>query len=297
VSAEAGSAPSSEPVRLGLAAVLGVLLAMLVLALQFPAAVRVQQPWGWPGLPAELVFPGLFHEDDAPQRTWLADERPPAQVHLPLAALRDTDADDHESRTDSVTVGFLPLLLAGLGLWAGRGGWAIAGRFALTVALFTPVTSEYLPHLPVDDPGSFAARLLVVALAILAGAGLARLGPRATDGADERPALLLGTIAVLAAGALMLLALSAGAASDQAVAAPLLDRVDASRPEDVPLLHDPFIVAANAAWLRAVLDRAALAAFVGMSALLLHLRSRGWLTGTLLLLAVAADLASVRLLL
>jgi hypothetical protein len=294
VSDEAGSVPAPEPVRLGPAAALGVLLAVLVLALQLPAAARVAQAWAWPGLPLELVVPGLFHEDDAPRLPWLVDERPPAQVHLPLAALRDTDLDDHESRTDSVTVGFLPLLLAGFGLWAARGGWALAGRTLLACALALPLVGEFLPT---ADPDSLGTALLVAGLAILAGAGLARLRPRAADGAGELPALLLGTAAVLAAGVLALLALSAGSASDQAVAAPLLERLDASRPDDMPLLHDPAIVACNAAWLRAVLDRAALAAFVGMAVLLLHLRSRSWLTGTLLLLAVAADLVSVRLLL
>lgn len=295
MSEQAGSAPSPEPERVGPAAALGVLLAVLVFALQFPAATRVAQAWAWPGLPAELVFPGLFHEDDAPRLPWLVDERPPSQVHLPLAALRDTDLDDHESRTDSVTVGFLPLLLAGLGLFAGRGGWAVTGRTLIAVVAVPTFLGTSM--LPVEDPDALRTKLLVAALAILAGAGLARLRPRAADGAGERPALLLGTAAVLAAGALALLALSAGSASDQAVAGPLLARLDASRPDDVPLLHDPAVVAANAAWLRAVLDRAALAAFAGMAVLLLHLRSRGWLTGTLLLLVVAADLVSVRLLL
>ena len=276
------------------AAVLGALLAALVIALQLPAAARVAQVFAWPGLPAEMALPGLFHEDDEPRLPWLVDERPPAQVQLPLAALRDTDLDDHEARGDSVTVGFLPLLLAGLGLVVARGRWAVAGRGLLAGGLLLPLVGAWLP---LENPEGVGALGLVSGLALLAGAGLAHLRPRDPEQRGETPALLLGAAAVLGAGLLSLLALGAGASSDDAVAGPLLARVDASRPDDQLLLHDPAIVACNAAWLRAVLDRAALAAFLGMAALLLHLRSRNGLTGALLLLAVAADLVSVRLLL
>jgi hypothetical protein len=280
--------------RAGPAAALGALLAVLVLALQLPAAARVAQAWSWPGLPAEMLLPGLFHEEDEPALPWLTDERLPAQVHLPLASLRETDADDHEARLDSVTVGFLPLLLAALGLCVARGGWAIAGRALLAGGVLLPLADAWLP---LDDAAGTGTLLLVAGLSLLAGTGLASLRPREPDGRGETPAVLLGSAAVLAAGALAMLALGAGASSDDAVTAPLLERADAASPTDLLLLHDPAIVAANAAWLRAVLDRAALAAFVGMAALLLHLRSRGAATGALLLLAVAADLLSVRLLL
>jgi hypothetical protein len=276
--------------------VLGLLLATLVVSLQLPAALRVPDPWQWPALPLQLVLPGLFHADDAPRLPLLVDERPPREVHLPLATLRDVVLDEQAVSRDSVTPGCLPLLLALLGLCAARGRLALAGRGLLLAGIGLPVAAAWLP-VGLDDPGRLGTALGLIGLALLAGAGLARLGPRAPDGRDEGPALVLGALAVALTALLVGLSLRAGAVSDERVVQPLLDRLDAARPRDDLLLHDPAIVAANAAWLRAVLDRAALASFAGLCALLLHLRSRGPLTGALLLAAVAADLLSVRLLL
>jgi len=289
------TAVASEP-RPAVAVGLGLLLLALVASLQLPAALRVPDPWQAPALPLQLVLPGLFHADDAPRLPLLVAERPPRLVHLPLATLRDVVLDDQAASRDSVTVGCLPLLLAVLGLCAGRGRLALAGRALLLLGCGLPFAAAWLP-IGGDDPGRLGTELALAGLALLAGAGLARLGPRASDGRGEGPALVLGVLALVATTVLVGLALRAGAASDEVVVRPLLERLEAGAPRDDLLLHDPAIVAANAEWLRAVLDRAALAAFLGLCALLLHLRSRGPLTGALLLAAVAADLLSVRLLL
>jgi hypothetical protein len=67
---------------------------------------------------------------------------------------------------------------------------------------------------------------LVLALAPAAALGLARIGPRET-GADARPQLLAGALAVLLAAAAIAASLRAGFATDAEALRPLLARLDA----------------------------------------------------------------------
>jgi len=270
-------------------------LVLLVLACSWPALVRSPARLQWPALPAEMLLPGLFHEGGGPALPWLIDRRPSPEAHLPLAALRGTILSQHEFSEDSVTVGFLPLLLAAFGLFAGSGALARAGRITLGFGAGFTALAAWWPSVT-DWPGSVAILVLpCLGIALLAGAGLLRLGQRAPDGQGEGPAMALGAAAVLLAAVLIALSMQAGAITDARVVQPLLDRPGVPWEHDV--LRTPEAIARNAAWLRAVLDRAALAAFASMCALLLHLKSRSTWTAVLVLLAVVADLLSVRWLL
>ena len=83
-------------------------------------------------------------------------------------------------------------------------------------------------------------------------------------------------------------ALRAGFATDTQALQPLLARLDATSRE----AWGPASQALEAAHLRAVLDRAAVAAFAGMTALLLHLKSRAAWSAAVLLVVLAADIAT-----
>ena len=85
--------------------------------------------------------------------------------------------------------------------------------------------------------------------------------------------------------------LRTGFATDASALRPLLARLDA----DALARIGPASLALEAGHLRAVLDRSALAAFVGMTALLLHLKSRARWSAALLLAVAAADVASAAL--
>jgi hypothetical protein len=235
-----------------------------------------------------MLLPGLLHADGKPASTWMAEARPMSMLHVPQHVLGLT-LSLPPAAADSA-VGFLPLLLAAFGLLAGRGALARPGRITLALALALALAGRWMPSLAASLPVSAA---LLIAVALLAGAGLARLDRR-VDG-REGPAMALGGAAVLLAGLLVAVALKAGAITDARVVQPLLDRSLPGWHRE--LLARPEVIGWNAAWLRAVLDRAALAGFLSMSVLLLHLKARGVLTASLVLLAVAADLLSVRWLL
>ncbi len=282
---------------LGAQRVLAASLVLVLLVLDRQIDERWPPLRPWPGAAAALIAPGVFHAEGQPDVTWLADSRPGNEFHLPRAALSEaSEGRRHERR--GLATGFLALLLAIYGIFSARGMLAIAGRLAFGLAcVFTAWDWVAGPGAPLG----LKAESFRVAIAALAGAGLLRLGRRAADGSGEGAAMVLGAAAVLLAGVLIAASLQAGAVTDARVVRPLLERIDAAGPTPgswrVEALARPEVIAANATWLRAVLDRAALAAFVSMCVLLLHLKSRGTFTGLLIVLVVAADLISVRLLL
>jgi hypothetical protein len=224
----------------------------------------------------ELVAPGLFARG-APATAWpFPAPALPAGRALAWEAL-DAPASGGAS-VPSPFVGWIPLWLALAGLLP----LGATGRRWLPLALLL---------------GGLAAALalrhttpLVLALALSAAVGLARIGPR-TDGADARPQLVAGALSVLLAAAAIAASLRAGFATDTEALRPLLLRLDAP----ARAAWDPSSLLPQAAHLRAVLDRSALAAFAGMTALLLHLRSRAPWSAALLLLVTAADLAALAL--
>jgi len=223
----------------------------------------------------ELVAPGLFARG-APATAWpFPAPALPAGRALAWAALDGPGAD---ASVPSPFVGWIPLWLALASLLP----LGASGRRWLPLALVLAGLAAALA-LRHTTP-------LVLALALSGAIGLAQLGPRA-EGADARPQLVAGALAVLLAAAAIAASLRAGFATDAEALRPLLLRLDA--PARAAL--DPASLLPQAAQLRAVLDRSALAAFAGMTALLLHLRSRAPWSAALLLLVAAADLAAVAL--
>jgi hypothetical protein len=221
----------------------------------------------------ELVAPGLFARGAAGGPWPFAAPAPPAGHALAWQAL---DAAPGGAGRPSPFVGWIPLWLA----LASLPPLGASGRRWLPLLL---LLAGLAAALALRHPTP-----LVLALAPAAALGLARIGPRET-GADARPQLLAGALAVLLATAAIAASLHAGFATDAEALRPLLARLDAP----ARAAFDPARVALEAAHLRAVLDRSALAAFAGMTALLLHLRSRAPWSAALLLLVAAADLAAV----
>ena len=251
------------------AALVLLLLVCVAHLLELLSRAHVAPASRWAAL--ELVAPGLFARGTAASAWPFAAPALPAGRALVWEAL---DAAGGRS-VPSPCVGWIPL-------WLALAAALPTGRRWLPLAL-----------LPAGLAAALALRHptpLVLALAFSAALGLARIGPRA-DGADARPQLVAGALAVLLAAAAIAASLRAGFATDSEALRPLLARLDAP----ARAAWDPASLAPQAAQLRAVLDRSALAAFAGMTALLLHLRSRAPWSAALLLLVTAADLAAVAL--
>jgi hypothetical protein len=247
------------------AAAAGPLLALLlILANVLPVAGA---PGSWPvhapvrsGREAlALAVPGLYEE--APLAPVLGKRPPPRGGSLARAAWVPAAADP----VRLPYVGIAPLLLAAVALLgaAGRGPWALRALLLLGLLLGA------WPG-PMGLAGQRVAGLLfVAALAGLAGVGLSGCS-RPLPGADSAPpasGFALAALAVLVAAALTVLAVRVGASADRAALEGLLPRAAARE-------WSPGVLAANAAWLGALLDRAALAAFASMTVLLLHLKAR-----------------------
>jgi hypothetical protein len=235
-----------------------------------PDARRVPaSPWA----AAELLVPGLFARGGE-RLAAPFDAPPPADRSLAWAAL----AGGTPTRTvPSPFVGWIPLWLALAGLWGGRGSRRAGGAVApLALAALGVAGTLLLDH---PTPA-------VLALGLLAALGLSRAagGPPAS----AAPELAAAGACVLLAAAVIGVALRAGFATDVQALQPLLGRLDATSRD----AWGPASLALEATHLRAVLDRAAVAAFAGMCALLLHLKSRTAWSAALLLVVLAADLAS-----
>lgn len=222
----------------------------------------------------ELVAPGLFARG-APASAWpFPAPALPAGRALVWEAL-DAPASDG-GRVPSPFVGWVPLWLA---LAAALPAGASGRRWLPLASLLAGLAASLALRHPTP---------LVLALALSAAFSLARIGPRA-EGAEARPQLVAGALAVLLAAAAIAASLRAGFATDAEALRPLLLRLDAP----ARAAWDPSSLAPQAAHLRAVLDRSALAAFAGMTALLLHLRSRAPWSAALLLTVTATDLAAL----
>jgi hypothetical protein len=253
-----------------LALVLVLLVALLGQGRLLSPLQREASPW----VLAELLLPGLLAEDVAPITPLFEARPPPAGQSLSAAAL---GAPARGPEAPWSYVGQAPLLLALLAL-VTAGGWL---AWLLRACLAWGLLCAWLPGWP--------AAPLLASLAGLSGLGAVRLARADPDGRSVSAHLALGATAVLLAAALIGLALWAGAVTDREALQPLLSRLAPSeRPNWTPEL-----LAGNAGHLRAVLDRSALAAFVSMSVLLVHLKERRALTGWLIVLAVSGDLLSL----
>jgi hypothetical protein len=279
--------------RLGRPALLpaGALLAFFTLAL---AAQRGPQPtlpgpFAW----CELLLPRLTADDRAPNPALFDAPAPPRGFNLVSAAPAappDSRAGPGSSSSGppSPYLGLLPPLLALFALLAGhsiRGGDPGPGRPgpAARVARWSAGLALVVLGLTAAAPTAFAA----IAWGLAVWGLVASSRPREPD-ETGLATLLLGAASVILAGLLAGLALSGGASPDRELLAPLLERLQPSERE----AWTPTLLALNATHVRAVLDRSALAAFVGMAALLLHLKARRTTTGLLVVAAIAADLAS-----
>jgi hypothetical protein len=267
------STPAARAVALLLVLIVG---AGHTLALRDGGHVSPASPWGL----VELLVPGLFVQDGQPAVLPFATPSPPPGHSLAWAALRHTSAGESATMR-APYVGMLPLWLALLWLLPApgrRGLPALArlGLLGLAVAGGLMLQQSFV---------------LVGGLALAAAAGLRRIASEASPGdrSDSGPQLVVSAACVLLTAALIALALRTGSSGDAQAVQPLLEALDpAQRPA-----WDAGRLAPNAAHLRAVLDRSALAAFAGMTALLLHLKSRARWSAALLLAVTAADVASV----
>jgi hypothetical protein len=238
-----------------------------------PDARRVPaSPWA----AAELLAPGLFARGHERLAAPFDAPAPPPDRALAWAAL----ADGTLARTrPSPFAGWIPLWLALAGLLGGRA--ARRGRAGSTLAL---AALGLAGTVILEHPTP-----LVLALGALAAVGLARTLPAAGDApGPAAPQLAAAGACVLLAAVVIGTALRAGFATDAQALQPLLARLEATSRE----AWGPASQALEAAHLRAVLDRAAVAAFAGMTALLLHLKSRAKWSAAVLLVVLAADLAS-----
>ncbi|MGQ0553739.1 MAG: hypothetical protein ACT4PU_11045 [Planctomycetota bacterium] len=266
-------------------------MSRLLLALAFAVlAVAGLPPRDTPAVHAradalELLLPGLMARGGSPLDTSLNVQRPPSDDSLPALALAPELPAG--ARAPGVFPGYAPLLLALLTLLAlpGRTAWWLRA-LALPVLL--------LPWLWTPWPSGAASLVLRVATAALIAAAattaaLTLLG-KPPRGQSVGPEIGLGVVAVVLAALLAGMALTAGSATDREALSFLLERLPAAAAQARP----PETLAFDAAHLRSVLDRGAVAAFVGMTALLIHLKSRrGW-TLALLLVVSLADVLSVR---
>jgi len=258
----------------------GIVLALLALAFQLVLLQRLGDGATdtAPGVLLELVLPGVFADGGGSAPSVLHAPLPPVGRNLLARTLIPAATPPGRA---VLYVGLLPLLLAMTAALAARGRWATGARIALLIGLIQVAGGS--------PAGPIGGLMLVAALAVLAGLGLMGLSDETAR--SNAPTLALGSASVVLAGVLGALALQAGAVPDPEVTGPLMRRL----PDGEQLGWSPPMLAANAAHLRAVLDRSALAAFAGMTALLLHLKGRARWSLALILLVVVADLLSARL--
>lgn len=180
-------------------------------------------------------------------------------------------------------VGFVPLLLALLGLIGARG--LLAWTLRLSILPLALLAAGALMPVPAPTVRGLAYAIQAV-LAAFAGLALSELQVREERSRATAAALCVGTLAVVLAGALFLAAAWVGSEPGTHVLAPLAPHVVAQGGADPgrPQLE------ATALLLQRVLDRAALVGFAGMTALLLHLRRRGRFTLAALFVVTIADL-------
>jgi hypothetical protein len=261
---------------------LGLVLAavVLVLALWPPATppdLASDLPDSGPLHPAaaalDLVLPGLF--TPVPSDVERFNVRGPWADALGLPGPPDNPLVPTHA-------GFIALLLALVGMVFARGAAGWAGRAALVAGLLL----LWLGF----APGLWAAGrlLLLLGVATLAGAELHALG-LAGEGEDRgQAALALGGVAVLGFALLAFVAIRMGQSSDWVVARPCMARFLELVPDGFTGLSTRETLAAVA--LRSALDRAALASFAAMTALLIHLKARSELTGALVIAVAAAEI-------
>lgn len=245
-----------------------------------------RSPWAC----AELVVPGLFAADGA-SSAWPFDaaSAPRERSLLWMACADGAQAASSSSAAaapgttiSSPYAGLIPLWL----------GLACVLPLSTAPGVMRKVLPLALLALALAAGVWLRSSVLVVGALGLAGAvGLARI--RTEEGGDRprasvAPQLLAAAACVLLTTALIAASLRAGFATDAEALQPLLAHLDAGARAS----FDPARLALEAGHLRAVLDRAALAAFVGMTALLLHLKSRAPWSAGLLLVASAADVVS-----
>ena len=234
----------------------------------------------------DLALPGVLEGPVSPSGIGPAESSGSAG-RFPTPVREALGVPDDAGRRD-LFVGFAGLWLALAGLAFGRGRWAWLARVAVAGGLLAVGWPAGL-GLPAGSGGP----ALSLALALAAGIGLFRLG--LFGAAEERgtPALFTGGLALASTAALGLLAIQAGAASDAAVLAPVLERLPAGSTWPGALVASG-TQSIYADVLRLVLDRAAIAAFVALVVLLSHLRRRRtWTALAVLVVAVAEVLATV----
>ena len=265
---------------------LGAVLAAVVLLLALwppatPPDLASDLPDSGPLHPAaaalDLVLPGLFAP--VPSDVLRYQVRGPWADALGLPGPPD-------NQLVPARAGFVALLLALVGLVFARGAVGWAGRAALLAGLLL-LALGWLPAL-----WTAGRLLLLLGVATLAGAQLHTLGLSGQGEDRGQAALALGGLAVLGSAVLAFSAIRMGQASDWVVARPCMARFVELVPDGFAGLSLRETMAAVA--LRGALDRAALAAFAAMTALLIHLKARSELTGALVVAVAAAELFLLR---
>lgn len=221
----------------------------------------------------DLVLPGIF----APPRE--LSGRP--GLRNPVADALELPAPVDGRPLLPLHAGACVLLLGSWAALVARGRAALALRFSAVAGLALLFVG------PLPDAPAAGRIVLLLALAGLAACGLHRLDLRDGHPPHGAAELLLGASCVAAAALAALAALRAGSASDAVLAEPVLARLAGRLPPAGGALQLAEVQAAIA--LRGACDRAALAAFATMTALLLHLKSRGRGTAALVVAVALAE--------
>lgn len=185
-------------------------------------------------------------------------------------------------------LGMLPVWLGLLGMFTARGVLAWVAR-AVLLAGVALASGAVAPSGRAAWLVDVSPCLVAAATAGLAGLALAALVAEGPAPARAAPSITLGVGAVVLTVALGIAALQAGFAPDVA----LMERVGRLLGAGVDGPLDALVARRNALHVRDVLDRAALASFASMCALLVFLRGRGLVAALLVVAVATADLALV----
>lgn len=265
-----------------LAAAVGALALPTVLAVVVAPGARLSgagglAPWQWTSLvlPDAVADPGwaLVHTRDNLVARWL--DRASAG-----------DAERRFLLENGLHVGMLPAWLGLAGLVRARGPLAWIARAGVLAGVVV-LSGALVPRGDAAPLHDLAPCLLAAGIAVLAGLALSKLRAEGRAPARAGPSIALAVGAVLVTITLVLAALQAGFARD----ATLLEHAAALLGADAPGPLDPLTAQQNASQIRAVLDRAALASFASLVALLVFLRERGTGSALLVVLVATADLA------